>query len=184
MSGSSGVGSATAKALAASHARVVVADGDLGRATDVTAAITHGGGVASAVGAALSSEREIASIIAAAVEQFGGLDILVNIPPAPSERLRAADGPIVDLDPDLFDEMLNDQLVSFAMAVKHAVRHLPSGGVIVNLAHVAGMQAHVSEPMLGSSRTVLNREMASRWTMRSNVTVCCHGLVDTPTSPT
>jgi NAD(P)-dependent dehydrogenase (short-subunit alcohol dehydrogenase family) len=167
------IGRATATALAGSGARLVLADPDAGALSTVAAELPG----AVEVAAALGRESEIARIIGTAIEVFGGLDILVNIPSPPAAGLRLADRAIVDLDPDAFDDLLEGQLTSVAMAAKHAVGPMRQRGrgVIVNLSHVAGMQAHVTEPMLGSAQAGvigLTRNIAAQYGQAGIRAVC------------
>src|ERR1700682_3955216 len=76
---SKGIGAAIAKALAAEGASVVVnyASSKAG-ADKVVAAITAAGGKAIAVGGDVSKAAEARGIIAAAIKNYGRLDILVN----------------------------------------------------------------------------------------------------------
>ncbi len=73
-----GIGEAYARALAAGGASVVVADVDRTGATAVADDIVAGGGVATAVGVDVSDPASTASMAAAAVDAFGGIDHLVN----------------------------------------------------------------------------------------------------------
>ncbi len=75
--GASGIGLATARALAADGACVVVADLDLDKAL-VVAAELGGPDVAIGVRADVTSESEVQSMIAAACLAFGGVDLVVN----------------------------------------------------------------------------------------------------------
>src|ERR1700756_2309347 len=76
---SKGIGAAIAKSIAAEGAFVVVnyASSKAG-ADDVVAAITAAGGKAVAVGGDVSKAADAKGIVAAAVETYGRLDILVN----------------------------------------------------------------------------------------------------------
>ena len=76
---SKGIGAAIAKSLAAEGASVVVnyASSKAG-ADKVVAAITAAGGKAVAVAGDVSKAEEAEGIIAAAIKNFGRLDVLVN----------------------------------------------------------------------------------------------------------
>ena len=71
-----GIGAAIAKGLAASGARVVVADVKDGAET--VAAVEAAGGQALAVACDVADPEQVAAAVAAAVERFGSLDVLVN----------------------------------------------------------------------------------------------------------
>src|SRR6476620_9099395 len=73
-----GLGLAYARELAARGAAVVVNDVDAAVADEAVAAITAGGGRAVAVAAAVGSTETAKALVAAAVQNFGRLDILVT----------------------------------------------------------------------------------------------------------
>jgi 3-oxoacyl-[acyl-carrier protein] reductase len=77
--GASGIGRATASALAAAGAMVAIADNaELARTEAVVAAIEQAGGRACAFRADVADETQVLALFAAAVPRLGGLDILVN----------------------------------------------------------------------------------------------------------
>lgn len=73
-----GIGQAYAEGLAASGARVVVADLDEDNAAKVAAAINAGGGTAASVRVDVADEASAAAMARFAVERFEGVDLLVN----------------------------------------------------------------------------------------------------------
>lgn len=131
---SSGIGEATAHALAAAGAAVVVNSRERSRAEPVAEAIEAGGGRAIAVAADVSDSSQVQALVAAAVERLGGLQILVNNAGAgfvaPAEELAEADWRrLIDLD-----------LTAPFLCAQAAARHMlaSGGGVIVNIASVFG----------------------------------------------
>ena len=83
-----GIGRSVARLLASDGASVVVNDlgaavdgsgQDSGPAHDVVAEIGEAGGKAVASGADISSHAEAENLIGTAIEQFGRLDVLVNV---------------------------------------------------------------------------------------------------------
>lgn len=74
----SGLGAATARLLAASGMRVVVADLAEPAARTVTDGIAAVGGDARPVTLDVSDERSATAAVAATLDAFGGLDVLVN----------------------------------------------------------------------------------------------------------
>jgi NADP-dependent 3-hydroxy acid dehydrogenase YdfG len=75
---SSGIGAATAKALAAAGARVVVGARRAERLASVVREIEAAGGAALAVVTDLRDPAQVTRLVDSAVERFGQLDILVN----------------------------------------------------------------------------------------------------------
>ena len=75
--GGRGIGAATAWKLAREGAAVVVADLDLGPATEVAQAIVAEGGRALALAVDVTQRDQVEAAVERTVEQFGRLDILV-----------------------------------------------------------------------------------------------------------
>ena len=74
--GAQGIGAAYAKGLAAEGAKVVIADLVAGR--DVVGIIEQAGGIAMAVEADVTDEASCDDMVAAAVEAYGKLDVMVS----------------------------------------------------------------------------------------------------------
>ena len=83
----SGVGRVSALRFAEEGALVVAADIDLDHAKDTVRQIESAGGTAIAVGTDVSDEQQVQAMIAAAVDQYGRLDILFNNVGIPTPRL-------------------------------------------------------------------------------------------------
>ena len=125
---SKGIGAAIAKALAAEGASVVVnyASSKAG-ADKVVSAITAAGGKAVAVGGDVSKAAEAQGIIAAAIKNFGRLDVLVNN----SGVYEFA--PIEAVTEDSFHRMFNINVLGVLLTTQAAVKHLGAGGSIINI---------------------------------------------------
>ena len=125
---SKGIGAAIAKALAAEGASVVVnyASSKAG-AEKIVAAITAAGGKAVAVGGDVSKAAEAQGIIAAAIKNYGRLDILVNN----SGVYEFA--PIEAVTEDSFHRMFNINVLGVLLTTQAAVKHLGVGGSIINI---------------------------------------------------
>ena len=74
----SGIGKATAQLMGAVGAKVVVADLNFDAAETVAADIRASGGEAIAVEVDVSDETAVEAMTKAAVDAFGGIDVLVN----------------------------------------------------------------------------------------------------------
>jgi 3-oxoacyl-[acyl-carrier protein] reductase len=73
-----GIGAATALRLAAEGAKVAVVDLTADRAQGTVDEIAENGGQALALGADVSKTPEVEAVVAAAVDGFGRIDVLVN----------------------------------------------------------------------------------------------------------
>ena len=85
----------------------------------------------------VSEEADIKNLINAAVEHFGGLNILFN-----NAGIGGAIGPITHIDGDEWDKSFQILLKSVFLGSKHAARIMKkniAGGSIINTASIAGM---------------------------------------------
>ena len=128
---SKGIGAAIAQSLAAAGAAVVVnyASSRAG-AERVVAAIAAAGGRAVAVGGDVSRAAEAQRLVAAAIEAFGRLDILVNN----SGVYEFA--PIEALTEEQFHRQFNVNVLGLLLTTQAAVRHLGAGGSIINVGSI------------------------------------------------
>jgi 3-oxoacyl-[acyl-carrier protein] reductase len=125
---SKGIGAAIAKALAAEGAAVVVNyASSKGGADKVVNAITAAGGKAVAVGGDVSKAAEAQGIIAAAIKNYGRLDILVNN----SGVYEFA--PLEAVTEDSFHRMFNINVLGVLLTTQAAVKHLGAGASIINI---------------------------------------------------
>ena len=143
--GGVGIGQATATLFAREGASVLVVDIDDERAARTVAGIeaaanatdkTTTGGAAVHV-ADVSSSEQCADAVAAAVERFGGLDVLVN-----NVGISVL-GSVVDLVEDDYQRAMDVNLKSMVFMSRYAVPAMArrGGGSIVHLSSVVGLRA-------------------------------------------
>ncbi len=125
---SKGIGAGIAKELAAEGASVVVnyASSSAG-AEAVVATITQGGGKAVAVKGDVSKAADAKGIVAAAIKNFGRLDILVNN----SGVYEFA--PIEGITEEHFHKMFNINVLGLLLTTQAAAPHLGAGASIINI---------------------------------------------------
>lgn len=124
---SRGIGAETAKLLAAAGANVVVNYRQKApRANKVVSAIEEAGGRAIAVGADLTADGGAQTLVDAAVEQFGGVDILV---------LNASGGMESGLGEDYALRLNRDAQVNMLEAATSVMK--PGGRVVFVTSHQA-----------------------------------------------
>ncbi len=131
--GGSGLGRASARALAAAGARVVVGKvDDTGAATTVSA-ILDAGGDAFAHHVDVSVADECDSLISRAVDHYGGLHILHN---SAGVAWPGRDGFAPDVDPSLWDRVIAINLSGTFYCCHFAVPEIvrSGGGSIINTA--------------------------------------------------
>ena len=177
----SGIGNATALALAREGARVVVADIDVGGGEKTVGAIAEAGGRAHFVRADVTAQSEVEALIAASVETFGRLDCAVNnagITPNPTA--------LHDISLEDWVRTLTINLTGIFLCLKHEIPVMreQGGGAIVNMASGAGLVAAPTlahycaskHGILGLTKTAATENIASG----IRVNALCPGAVDTP----
>lgn len=134
--GASGIGRATAMALAAEGARIVVADLRLRELEETVVMIRSLGGAANACLADVTQSAEVARMVAFAVERHGALDIAVNN--AGIEGTPFV--PMAEYAESTFDEVIATNLRGVFLCMKYELPHLlATRGSIVNMASIAGL---------------------------------------------
>jgi len=135
----SGVGRASALRFAAEGARVVCADVRDDWAAETVRLVTDAGGVAVAQRCDVTVEDDVVAAIAAAVAEFGRLDVMFNNAGVTGAKLGMA---IEDHTADDFERLTAINFRGVFHGCKHAVKQFKAqgdGGVIVNTGSVAGM---------------------------------------------
>jgi 3-oxoacyl-[acyl-carrier protein] reductase len=128
---SKGIGAATAKALAAEGAAVVVNYASSRAGADaVVAAITAAGGKAVAAHGDVSRREDAQGLVDAALAAFGRLDILVNN----SGVFEFA--PLAAITEDQFHKMFNINVLGVLLTTQAAAPHLGEGASVINIGSV------------------------------------------------
>ena len=140
--GASGIGRATAVAMAREGARVAVADRTEETATDTVALINAAGGQAIAIGGDVTREADVAAMVARTVSAFGRIDCAFNNAGVAPRAVGPAGERIHELSQTSFDSMLAVNLTGVFLCLKHEVAQMLAqggGGAIVNTASIAGL---------------------------------------------
>ena len=130
-----GIGRAAAAALAARGATVLVADRR--EEIEATAAeLAADGAEVVPWTVDVTSAEEVEAMVAAAVEHFGRLDVLVN-----NAGATGIPTPLADQDPAAFDKVFAVNVRGTFLGMKYAMPHLAdSGGAIVNVSSVTAVR--------------------------------------------
>lgn len=131
-----GTGKAIAYTFAREGARVCLVDRDPERAEQTRALIATAGGEAFVHAADVTESQACAAIVAATVERYGRLDVLVN-----NVGIAIASQRADVLDEESWDRVLAVNLRSAVLMSKYAIPHMnkAGGGSIVNISSVASV---------------------------------------------
>jgi NAD(P)-dependent dehydrogenase (short-subunit alcohol dehydrogenase family) len=160
--GSQGDGFGTGKAMACffarEGARVALVDLNAERAEITRRMIADDGGDAFVCAADVTAVEGCRRVVAAALERYGRLDVLVN-----NVGHGAGGGRLETLPDGLWQRVLDLNLKSVVLMTQQAIPHLvASRGNIVNIASTAGLRAHGGAAYGPSKAAVvaLSRELA------------------------
>ncbi len=133
--GGSGIGAASARALAALGAHVAVTDISAGSAEGLAAAIAADGGRAFARTVDVADARAVDEMVEAVVQEAGGLDIAVN-----NAGVTVPILPIADVPDDHWRRVTSINLdgVFYCLRAEARVMRARGGGSIVNMASIMG----------------------------------------------
>jgi NAD(P)-dependent dehydrogenase (short-subunit alcohol dehydrogenase family) len=164
--GAGGIGTATARRMAAAGAKVVVADIDARQTDEVVDGILELGGVASGFPADVSNVDSVREMIAYAVSVYGRLDILHNN--AAAGGAVGQDYDVVDVDLAIWNEILAVNLTGPMLGCRFAIPEMlkAGGGSILNTTSVAGLLAereHVTYGVSKAGLILLTKHVAVRY---------------------
>src|SRR5688572_14334029 len=126
-----GIGRATAVALAAEGAQLVL--GDIADLQESAQAVFEAGDLpAVSVKLDVTSASDAEAAVARAIEQFGRLDILVN------NAGVGRPAPLAEVTDELWDWIMDINLKGPFICSRAAAPHMGEGGAIVNVASLAG----------------------------------------------
>ena len=132
-----GTGRATARLLAGHGARVVIADIDPERIEVTRKEIASSGGTATAVVGDVTNAADAERFTRAALDTYGGLDILVNNVGV------SVPGSVVSTPESTWDQMLDVNLKSVYLCSRAAIPAMAAsgGGSIVNISSIGALRA-------------------------------------------
>jgi NAD(P)-dependent dehydrogenase (short-subunit alcohol dehydrogenase family) len=150
----SGIGTASAVRMASEGAAVVVADRNEAGANDVADRIRADGGRAIGVGCDIAVEAQIAAMVAATVDAFGGLHVVHNNAALTDASAHAKDHTVMDLSVETWDRSMAVNARGAMLVCKHAVPHLiqAGGGSIINTASNQALAGDLSQTAYGAAK--------------------------------
>jgi NADP-dependent 3-hydroxy acid dehydrogenase YdfG len=176
---SSGIGEATALALADAGAAVALGARRLDRIEALAERIASAGGRAIAFEVDVSDEQAANAFVAAAHERLGGLDILVN-----NAGVMLL-GPVDGADTGQWRQMLDVNLLGLLYCTHAALPLMREGGGghVVNVSSVAGRRANAGAAVYNMTKfgVVAFSEALRQEALHANIRVTCvePGFVET-----
>jgi NADP-dependent 3-hydroxy acid dehydrogenase YdfG len=134
--GSSGIGAETARLLAARGATVAIAARRKDKLDEVVSDIKAQGGAAAAYVLDVTDKVQVEAVVAAVVEEFGRLDVLINNAGLMPIR------PMAEVNTDEWDAMIDINLKGTLYGIAAALPRFlaQDSGHIINLSSVAGIK--------------------------------------------
>lgn len=150
---SRGIGEAIARCFADAGASVVVASRKLDSVQPVAEAIANAGGKVHAVAAHIGHIDQCHALVAASVEKFGKVDVLINC-----AGTNPYFGPIIGIDPGAYQKTFDVNLRGAVEASRAFAEHViarKGSGAIVSIASVAGMRAAPMQGVYGMTKAAM-----------------------------
>lgn len=132
VTGTSGIGRASARKMAASGARVLALGNDPGANAGFDALAAADGLTMQARTCDVSVEAEVAAAVADCIARYGRLDIIVN-----SAAVHPF-GTVLTTDADIWARCMAVNVGSIYLTARHCLPHMKNGGAIVNISSVQG----------------------------------------------
>ena len=176
--GASGFGEVMARRFVAEGGKVMVADLNAAGAKAVADSI---GDAARSIGADVTKAAEADAMIAATVDAFGKLDILMNNAGAPQFINN-----FEDVTEEEIDLIFNVNVKSWLLTSRAAIPHLAAngGGSIINTASVAGLRPRAGAAWYNASKAAacsLTLTMAAELAAKNiRVNALCPVAAETP----
>jgi meso-butanediol dehydrogenase/(S,S)-butanediol dehydrogenase/diacetyl reductase len=178
--GASGIGAATVRRFAAEGASVVIADVNEVGGARVAGEVTAAGGTAAFRRADVGVLADLEAVVAFAVSEFGGLDVIHN------NAASTGGGYVGELDPAVWEQSLRVMLDGVFYGMRAALPALLArgGGAIVNTSSVEGFYGEIMAAPYCTAKAgliTLTRTVALEYGRRNIRANCiCPGAVDTP----
>jgi NAD(P)-dependent dehydrogenase (short-subunit alcohol dehydrogenase family) len=179
--GASGIGRATALRFLAEGANVVVGDFNADNGQRLVEDVADPDRLLF-LRTDVAEEDDVESLIGAAVERFGGLDVVFN-----NAGVGGAFGPITEIDVDAWDRTFAVLVRSVYLGIKHAARVMIDrgrGGSILNTASVAGLGGGAGPQAYSAAKAaVVNLTYTTAVELAPHhirVNAICPGLIHTP----
>ena len=149
---SAGIGLATARAVTAAGAKVVLAARSTDKLTQLAEELRREGHEALVVPTDMRNQAEVAQLVESTIQRYGRIDVLIN------NAGQAVAGTVADLDLEHYRQVIELNMLGPVYAIQASVPKMRAqgGGIIIN---VSSMVSKMHIPGLGgyaSTKSALN----------------------------
>ena len=177
---SKGIGKAIARGLAEQGAKVIISSRNQAACDEVADSFKADGLEAVSIACHVGDASQRNHLVNATIEQFGGVDILVN-----NAAINPTFAPLIQAQEETFDKIMNVNVKACMLLANLCFPSMKArgGGSIINIASVEGLKP---SPFLGmysvskAALIMLSQSQAKEWgsfNIRSNA--LCPGLIQT-----
>lgn len=177
---SKGIGAAIARMMGGLGASIVLSSRREAAVNELASTFRSEGIDAIGVEAHMGDMNQISRLAERTIQQFGGIDIVVN-----NAAINPSFGPLLDADMQAFDKILQVNLKGPIELARlcHASMKAKGGGSVINISSIEGLTPGHGLGMYGISKAALisaTKVMAREWGIdKIRANVICPGLVDT-----
>ncbi|MFB6228861.1 MAG: SDR family oxidoreductase [Halobacteriales archaeon] len=144
---SSGIGAATARALADRGARVTLSARREERLREVAADVENAGGEALVVTADVTDDTQVAALIEESVEAFGRLDVVV------ANAGLGRSSAIEEMDTDTYRQVMDVNVDGAFFTARESIPHLrETSGALIFLSSFAGQYPRPETPLYAATK--------------------------------
>lgn len=177
--GNSGVGAATALLLAKDGANVVISARRQAALDEVAEKITAEGGSVLTVATDISKDEDCRNLMKAAVDKFGGIDVLVNN----AGVLDTGLAPVDKFDDEEIQKVVSINQIGTMQCIRAALEYMKEGASIVNVASVAGVNGGGGAAYVATKSAIIGITKHTALLMADKYIRCnaiCPGTIVTP----
>ena len=144
----SGIGKATALALAQEGMKIVLCGRTVSKLEETAKLVEEAGGKALIVSGDLRDESYIIRIVDETMEAFGRIDVLINNAGVSLAK------PVVDCTAEEFDQIMDTNMKAPFLLCKYSIPHMRKSdcGTIINIVSVVGHKGYVNQSLYGASK--------------------------------